>query len=335
MNGEGVMKLQALQVFRLGASGRRRFGSATAGLLAAVDSASRTLNEFMRRSALRAFRLTAVFVAGPLFLVPGLASAYVTLDLIYTPKDTTAYQQQQDDPCILGNSDCQAPADWQFIQTPNGGGSNEKVDLWSFGTDPGNQGTTNTQSFTFTPDKGKYKDQLLGPYYTYDQLLAVNPGGSFFIGIDTQGSSTPQYLQQFDIWECAPRNPDNPVAPSDCSLLARYQDSTTHLPDAGIGGLMDQNVGTGFTNYILKCHDDGSGCANPELTDGKWYAFHAIYWQNGGVDAFFLLDDQSVPCEGSCVSIPAPAPISLLAMGAFAAFGFARRRTAGRARRPW
>jgi len=272
-------------------------------------------------------KLTPLLICSLLSLAPGVASAsYIALDLVYTPKPS-AFQQTQDDPCILGNSDCKSPTGWEFVQTPNGGGTNEEVNLWSFGTDPGNQGASNKQSFTYTYKKGQTEYQL-GPYYTSQQMLSVAPGGSFFIGIDTQGSSRAQYLQLFDVFECAENTANENVSVNTCSLLARYENNTPRVADASFGGIMDTNVGTGFTNYILRAANNGS---NPVISPDKWYAFHAVYWQNGGVDAFFLLDEQSVTCAEGCESVPVPAPLSLIGIGALAAWGSARRR-AGRSR---
>ncbi len=309
------MKLAALRIFSPGSSGRRRFGIVTACLLGVVGLAG----------------FAQAVHADPVY----------TLTLTPTDKKAgEAYQQQQDDPCVLGDASCKNPDGWYHPLT-NNGGNDSTIDKWSFGTD-GKNAPNNLQQW-MAPGylNGQDKNTDVGPFYTFDQLTNVLTCGlisgctpsaptdkiGFFIGIDTNGSSTPQNLLLFDIWECPYDAPaaGSTKGPTDCLWLAGFVNPTT-TPN-----LTDPDTGTGWTNYILSAN-------GLSFSAGHIYAFHAKYDQNGGADSFFLINEATPACDPQqdptgCGQIPLPGTLALLGIGLLGLAGI-RRVDATRTARP-
>ena len=303
------MKLAALRMFSPGSSGRRCFGIATACLLGAVGIGG----------------FAPAVHAGP-------APLY-TLTLTPTDKKAgEAYQQQQDDPCVLGDESCKNPDGWYHPLT-NNGGSDSTIDKWSFGTYGKNDASNLHQWMASGYLTGQDKNTEVGPFYTFEQLTNVLTCGliagctpsaptdkiGFFIGIDTNGSSTPQNLLLFDIWQCDYDDPGkgSTKGPTDCLWLAGYANPTPATPN-----LTDPDTGTGWTNYILSA----SGL---NFSAGHIYAFHAKYEQNGGADSFFLINAETQACDPQqdptgCGQIPLPGTLALLGIGLLGLAGIRR-----------
>lgn len=272
----------------------------------------------------------ALAVAGLVAAQASLA-APITLTLVATPRNQgLSYQQTVDDPCIFGNNDCKSPEGWKYVDTPTG--NNDEVTKWSFGTNPNGQANTNDAAWTRTEGNGK-NEVTVGPYYSYDQLLGVLGGTSpgpvpFFIGIDNNRASDPQYLREFSVYECG----DTSLLPtpggnnSNCTHLARFLDESTMTSTSP--GVMVSNFGTGWSDYKLV----GTGL---QFASGKYYMFYTHYFANDGPDAFFLLNGETaVPCtptpqNNQCGLIPLPGTISLLGaalMSGGTVLGMRRRR---------
>lgn len=286
-----------------GSSGKRRIGIAAPCLLGAIGILG----------------VAPVLHAGP---VP-------TYTLTLTPTDKKAgeaYQQQADDPCVLGDESCKSPVGWYHPIT-NNGGSEATIDKWSFGTVGKNSPTNLHQWMAGGYLQGKNKDDPVGPFYTFSQLSNVLTCGlidgcapaaptdsiGFFIGIDTNGSSKPQNLSSFDIWECTYSPPGTPGSPASCGWLAGFEN-----PDPGTPNLTDPDTGTGWTNYILTAN-------GLKFSAGNIYAFHAVYQQNGGSDSFFLINGGSPPDE----VVPLPGTLALLGLGLLGLIGARRAGAAG------
>ena len=303
-----------------------------------------------RRLIRRTIGLVAACLLGSVGLAASLQSAHAwptvsdysyELTLTHTDKQLgEAYQQQQDDPCVLGDESCKSPADWYYAVTSDGGQA-QTIDKWSFGTPAKNSPTNLHQWQASGYLNGKLKEEEVGPFYTYEQLTNVLTCGliggcapaapadsiGFFIGIDTNGSSVPQHLYLFEIWECPfpLENGKTNKGDSNCKPFAIFLDSDR--TDSFGPNLNDPDTGTGWTNYILTA----SGMA---FSKDHIYAFHARYDQNGGADSFFLINEGTLPCvpgpeNNNCGQVPLPGTLLLLGAGVLGVAG-ARVRSARR-----
>jgi hypothetical protein len=233
-------------------------------------------------------KLAAVLAAtlAAAVIAPMPAAATITLD---SSASTPTFQQQLNNPCVIGDQSCQEPLNFNATQvsgTP-GGGNGSTYDLSS-------------------------------PIYQAGAGVIGNPGTTpdiipqtFKIGID-MNFATGQGLEQIQFWKtfhCVG------TAVTCGSLGAFSLDAANSYQPGSPQNIFNNNNGNGKSDALLNGFS---------LVAGDFYLFE-VMWANDtdGMEEFFIVPG------GTAAPVPEPATLMLLGSGLLAAGAFARRRWLG------
>jgi hypothetical protein len=224
------------------------------------------------------------------------ASATITFQASNT-LGVNVFQQQQNDPCVIGDQSCQEPAGFTF-------------NSWS--------GTPNAQGGSYDLFSPVY--QAVSPFSDPASFSGQQIPISFTIGVDeniSAGANTgAEVLNFFKVWDCTGpvtqgtffAGGGNNANAAQCTAVDAANSFTTVTP------IPNLNNGNGFSDFIL---------TGFSLQAGHFYEFEAsVSNDTDGMEEFFIIP------AGQPAFVPEPGTLMLFGSGLLGMAGLVRRRFA-------
>jgi hypothetical protein len=232
-----------------------------------------------------------------LLLAVGFAPS-ASASIVFQASNTlgvNVFQQQQNDPCVIGDQSCQEPAGFTF-------------NSWS--------GTPNAQGGTYDLFSPVY--QAVDPFTDPTSFSGQHIPISFTIGVDeniSAGANTgAEVLNFFKVWNCTGpvtagtfhAGGGNNVNVAQCTAVDLANSFTTVTP------IPNMNNGNGFSDFIL---------TGFSLQAGQFYEFEAsVSNDTDGMEQFFIIP------AGQPAFVPEPGTLMLFGSGLIGIAGLVRRR---------
>jgi phage-related tail fiber protein len=220
------------------------------------------------------------------------ASATITFQASNT-LGVNVFQQQQNDPCVIGDQSCQEPAGFTF-------------NSWS--------GTPNAQGGTYDLFSPVY--QAISPFSDPSSFSGQHIPTSFTIGVDENISAGAgnEILQFFKVWDCT-----GPVTAGTFHAGGGNNSNVAQCTAVDVGNsfttvttIPNMNNGNGFSDFIL---------TGFSLTPGNFYEFEAsVSADTDGMEEFFIIP------AGQPAFVPEPGTLMLFGSGLIGIAGLVRRR---------